>query len=326
MDYTQKIKLLNELMLNATPQNVDFTPQNGNYCVTLIATRPVHTWGYQKRNFKIKGRLEEGKTISADLIVENEMLFGVADLPYVAHEGDRTPIFKIIRASIFCAYAGLQLTDLHRGMRKIAWSDYPFKKSDKEEQAKAEIRFMKRLASVMTVPDHCMIGRSVVTHLTSTRLRDVILYNKEYEPSLYEKIKDSIESLSHFIPAKDHADNVVPDVFVSQQDWENPRDTYGHQVVILNAKSKRKEQFWWDYLKLNIFLSDLEYKFGYYVLMNRWQVPVIQKWIAEYHEKGYFESQRAKDYLLFYLKASEKAPVRVLNSMGVQVKVKMTPR
>lgn len=245
MDYTQKIKLLNELMLNATPQNVDFTPQNGNYCVTLIATRPVHTWGYQKRNFKIKGRLEEGKTISADLIAENEMLFGVENLPYVAHEGDRTPIFKIIRASIFCAYAGLQLTGLHRGMRKIAWSDYPFKKSDKEEQAKAEIRFMKRLASVMTVPDHCMIGRSVVTHLTSTRLRDVILYNKEYEPSLYEKIKDSIESLSHFIPAKDHADNVVPDVFVSQQDWENPRDTYGHQVVILNAKSKRKEQFWW---------------------------------------------------------------------------------
>lgn len=70
MDYTQKIKLLNELMLNATPQNVDFTPQNGNYCVALIATRPVHTWGYQKRNFKIKGRLEEGKTVSADLIAK----------------------------------------------------------------------------------------------------------------------------------------------------------------------------------------------------------------------------------------------------------------
>ena len=112
MDYTQKIKLLNELMLNATPQNVDFTPQNGNYCVTLIATRPVHTWGYQKRNFKIKGRLEEGKTISADLIAENEMLFGVENLPYVAHEGDRTPIFKIIRASIFCAYCSTPLPHL----------------------------------------------------------------------------------------------------------------------------------------------------------------------------------------------------------------------
>ena len=119
---------------------------------------------------------------------------------------------------------------------------------------------------------------------------------------------------------------MVPDVFVSQQDWENPRDTYGHQVVILNTKSKRKEQFWWDYLKLNIFLSDLEYYFGYYILMNRWQIPMIQKWIAEYREKGLFESQRAKDYLLFYLKAGEKTPVRVLNSQGVQVKMKMPSR
>ena len=187
MDNIQKIKLLNELMSKATPQNVDFTPHNGNYCVTLLATQPIHTWGWQKRNFKIKGRLEEGKTISADLIVENEMLFGVADLPYVAHEGDRTPIFKIIRASIFCAYGALQLTELHRGMRKIACTDYPFKKADKEEQITAEVKFMKKLASRMTVPEHCISGRPVVTHLTSTRLRDVILYNKEYEPALYEK-------------------------------------------------------------------------------------------------------------------------------------------
>ena len=119
MDNIQKIKLLNELMSKATPQNVDFTPHNGNYCVTLLATQPIHTWGWQKRNFKIKGRLEEGKTISADLIVENEMLFGVADLPYVAHEGDRTPIFKIIRASIFCAYGALQLTELHGNIIQV---------------------------------------------------------------------------------------------------------------------------------------------------------------------------------------------------------------
>ena len=103
-------------------------------------------------------------------------------------------------------------------------------------------------------------------------------------------------------------------------------DTYEHQVIILNAKSKKKEQFWWDYLKLNIFLSDLEYYFGYYILMNRWQIPMIQRWIAEYREKGFFESQRAKDYLLFYLKAGEKTPVRVLNSQGVQVKMKMPSR
>ena len=60
--------------------------------------------------------------------------------------------------------------------------------------------------------------------------------------------------------------------------------------------------------------------------MNRWQIPMIQKWIAEYREKSLFESQRAKDYLLFYLKAGEKTPVRVLNSQGVQVKMKMPSR
>ena len=46
MDYIQKIKLLNELMLNATPQNVDFTPQNGNYCVALL--RGLFTLGDTK--------------------------------------------------------------------------------------------------------------------------------------------------------------------------------------------------------------------------------------------------------------------------------------
>lgn len=45
MDNIQKIKLLNELMSKATPQNVDFTPHNGNYCVALLATQPIHTWG-----------------------------------------------------------------------------------------------------------------------------------------------------------------------------------------------------------------------------------------------------------------------------------------
>lgn len=56
MDYIQKIKLQNELMLNATPQNVDFTPQNGNYCVALIATR-LFTLGDTK---SVISRLRDG--------------------------------------------------------------------------------------------------------------------------------------------------------------------------------------------------------------------------------------------------------------------------
>ena len=168
------------------------------------------------------------------------MLFGVTDLPYVAHEAT-VPLSS--RLSVLPSSALMEpysLRELHRGMRKIACTDYPFKKADKEEQITAEVKFMKKLASRMTVPEHCISGRPAVTHLTSTRLRDVILYNKEYEPALYEKMKGSIEALSPFIPAKDNADNALPDVFISRQDWENPRDTFDHQVVILKRK-KQKE-------------------------------------------------------------------------------------
>lgn len=144
---------------------------------------------------------------------------------------------------------------------------------------------MKKLASRMTVPEHCISGRPVVTHLTSTRLRDVILYNKEYEPALYEKMKGSIEALSPFIPAKDNADNALPDVFISRQDWEIPVTPLTIRWSYSTPKAKEATVLV-GLPETQYFLSDLEYKFGYYVLMNRWQVPVIQKWIAEYHEKA----------------------------------------
>jgi hypothetical protein len=326
MDDSKKIELLNELVSKATPQNVDFTPHNGIYCVTLVAVQPVDFFGRGKRNFKIKGRLEGEKIISADLIAENEMIFGVEGLPYVAREGDRTPIYKIIRASVFCAYAALKLPFLHRSMKKVTCNNYPFSQKDHEEQVKSEIQFMKKLAAVCSDSKHCIGARAVLIHSTSTRLKDCLLYYKEYEPRIYEKVQDSLKELQPFIPVKGNSESAVPDMFIGKYDPDYPRETFNHQVVMLNAKSKSKEQFWWDYLKLNIFLSDSEYDAAYYVLMNRWQVPVIQKWIAEYHDKGYYRSQRAQDYLLFYIKASEKAPVRVLNSQGVPVKIKMIPR
>ena len=326
MNDSRKIELLNELASKLTPQNVDYTPHNGNYCVTLVAVQPVDFFSKEERNFKIQGRLDEGKTISADLIVEGEKLFSINHLPYVAHEGDRTPIYKIVRDSIFCAYGALQLPSLHRSMRKIAWQDYPFMKKDHEEQTEAEIRFMKKLATVNNKSQSCTGARTALIHSTSSRLKDCLIYYKEYDTQTYEKIQDSMKVLQTFIPSKEDTDNAVPDMFIWEYYPDYPRETFHNQVVMLNAKSKNKKQFWWDYLKLNIFLGDPEYRFGYYMLMNRWQIPVIQRWIAEYHEKGLFESQRAKDYLLFYLKAGEKTPVRILNSQGTQVKVKMIPR
>ena len=66
------------------------------------------------------------------------------------------------------------------------------------------------------------------------------LYNKEYEPALYEKMKGSIEALSPFIPAKDNADNALPDVFISRQDWENPRDTFASKENSMPAMGALK--------------------------------------------------------------------------------------
>lgn len=77
MNNSRKIELLNELASKLTPQNVDYTPHNGNYCVTLVAVQPVDFFSKEERNFKIQGRLDEGKTISADLIVEGEKLFNL---------------------------------------------------------------------------------------------------------------------------------------------------------------------------------------------------------------------------------------------------------
>lgn len=325
MDYIQKIKLLYEVVSKTLPQDVDFTPQTGAYYITLLATQAVDYVGDRQRDFKIMGRMEEGKTLSASLIVGNDTRCKVSGLPYVAHDGDRTPIYKILRASIYCAYGALQLPWLHRKLKQVAWSDYPFTREDREELQKAEVKFTKKLAEVCSDKKLHTVARATLIHPSSTRLKDVLMYNKECEPDIYDKMKASIEALKPFAPGKEDT-AATPDIFIWDCDPDYPRTTDNHRVFTVNAKLKSKQQFWWDYLKLNILLGDLDYNFGYYVLINRWRLPALQKWIAEYREKGYFESQRAKDFLLFYLKSGEKTKVRILNSDGVQISIKLPSR
>jgi hypothetical protein len=57
--------------------------------------------------------------------------------------------------------------------------------------------------------------------------------------------------LQPFIPSKEDNENAVPDMFVWEYYPDYPRETFHNQVVMLNAKSKNKKQFWWDYLKFN---------------------------------------------------------------------------
>ena len=105
----------------------------------------------------------------------------------------------------------------------------------------------------MTVPEHCISGRPVVTHLTSTRLRDVILYNKEYEPALYEKMKGSIEALSPFIPAKDTRTVRFRMYLSPAKIGKIPVTPLTIRWSYSTQKAKRSNNFWWDYLKLIFF-------------------------------------------------------------------------
>lgn len=188
---------------------------------------------------------------------------------------------------------------------------------------------MQKLAKVCRDKEPLTASCATLIHPTSSRLKEIISFydaENEKEAGIRKKIKESMDALKPYAPTKENGKDAVPDVFEWNYMPEDPKGTFDIRVVILNTNPKDKKRFWWDYLKLNLYLSDVEYSFGYCLLMNHWKIPTIQKWIAEYREKGYFELQRAKDYPAFYLKATEKSSVRILNSDGNIAKIRLVRR
>lgn len=323
-----KIRLLDEVLSRTIPQNVDYKPHNREYRVELLAIMPIIHDCTQYREFEVSGNLQENN-VTITLIAEGKTLVPLLDLPYIAHEGDRTPIYKIIRSSVLFAYGALQLPYLYQNLKKIPLTEYPFGNKAEDDYVKKEIHFMQKLSTVSKDKERHTKSRATLIHPTSSRIKEIIsFYNQEdaKETAIREKIKESIDALKTYAPTKADEENAVPDVFIWDHMVDDPTGTLDTRVILLNTNPKDKERFWWDYLKLNLYLSDVEYCFGYCLLMNRWKITVIQKWLAEYREKGYFESQRAKDYMAFYLKTGEKTPVRILNSDGKVIKMRLARR
>lgn len=102
----QKMNLLNEVFTRAIPQKVEYEPHNGRYSIELLSIKPIRFREGQAREFVVSGNLEK-ETITATLAAAGETLFSIFDLPYIAPEGDRTPIYKIVRASVLFAYGTL---------------------------------------------------------------------------------------------------------------------------------------------------------------------------------------------------------------------------
>lgn len=320
-----KLRLLNEVMSKSIPQKVDYEAHNGEYRVELLSIQPIIYNCEQYRELSVSGTLEEN-TITAALYSEEKRLFAISDLPYIARSGDRTPIYQIIRASVLFAYGAIRLPYLYRNLKKIPLAEYPFWDKYEEREIKREINFMQKLSKACQDKEPLTASRATLIHPTSSRLKDIISFydeEEEKEAAMRKKIRESIDALKPYAPTKEDGKDAVPDVFEWNYMPEDPKGTIDTRVVILNTNPKDKNRFWWDYLKLNLYLSDVEYSFGYCLLMNHWKISTIQKWIAEYRVKGYFESQRAKDYMAFYLKSTGKNAVRILNSDGSPAKVRL---
>lgn len=321
-----KIRLLNEVFLKAIPQKVDYESHNGQYCIELLSIQPVYIGCNQCREFMVSGNLEKN-VISATLKTKGEVLFSVFDLPYIANEGDRTPIYKIVRASVLFAYGTLRLPFLYQNLKKIPVAHCPFGDLGQEGQAKQEIDFMNKLSAICQDKTKYTKSQVILIYPTSSKLREIInFYDKEEkeERATRQKINESINVLKPFAPNKEDVENATPDVFVWQYDTDYPKEKIDNLVVVLNTNGSDKERFWWDYLKLNLYLSDVEYSFSYYLLMNRWKLSTIQKWIAEYRTNGFYESNRAKNYMVICLKTTDKSPIRILNSDGSVTKVRVS--
>lgn len=319
----QKMRLFNEVFSRTLPQSVDYDSHSGQYRIELSSVRPIYADCNESRGFVVSGKLEKN-TITAVLATDRKELCSITDLPYIANEGDRTPIYKIVRASVLFAYGTLRLADLHKALKKIPAANYPIASKDRKEQTKHETDFMKKLSTVYRDKQKCIESQATLIHPASSRLKEVISsYDKEEKSAIRKTIEESIKKLTPFAPCKEDAENAVPDVFVWDYEPDYPKEKFDIEAIVLNTSGNSKKRFWWDYLKLNLYLDCVEYSFAYYLLMNRWKTATIQKWIAEYRAQGLFESQRAKDYMVIYLKATEKSSAHILNSQGNVAKVKL---
>lgn len=320
-----KLRLLNEVMSKSIPQNVDYEVHNGEYRVELLSIQPIIYNCTEYRELFVIGNLERD-TITVALYSGDERLFAITNLPYIARSGDRTPIYQIIRASVLFAYGTIRLPYLYRSLKKIPLTEYPFWDKYEDRDIKKDISFMQKLSKVRSDKECLTTARATLIHPTSSRLKEIISFydeEEEKEAAIRKKMKESIDALKPYTPTKEDEKEAAPDVFEWNYMSDDPKGALDTRAIILNTNPKDKKRFWWDYLKLNLYLSDVEYCFGYCLLMNRWKISTIQKWITEYREKGYFESKRAGDYMAFYLKTTEKSAVRILNSDGSPAKVKL---
>ncbi len=317
----RELEKLKEVIEYSMPQIADYNPRSGRYSIELAMTKHIDLGEGDHHILFAQGYLRK-ETISLSIVSNEQVLLNVNPLPYIANQGDRTPIYKILRASIYFAYAMVNLPTVHRKLKKIPSEHFPFNISDTYEQKGKEIAFMKDLFKLLREKSAYRSYLSVILHKNASKLKEAISFCDYQERGIKEKIKYSMKQLSPYIPDKDKTTDITPDILVCDH-MEDSKDYYNCQIISLNSNNKSKEEFWWEYLKLNIFLSCVEYKNAYCILLNRWTRNNIKNWIDEYRQKNFYEAEKAKDNIVFYIKAGYKASPRILNCNGTTIPTKV---
>lgn len=146
----------------------------------------------------------------------------------------------------------VNLPTVHRKLKKIPSEHFPFNISDTYEQKGKEIAFMKDLFKLLREKSAYRSYLSVILHKNASKLKEAISFCDYQERGIKEKIKYSMKQLSPYIPDKDKTTDITPDILVCDH-MEGSKDYYNCQIISLNSNNKSKEEFWWEYLKLNIF-------------------------------------------------------------------------
>lgn len=318
--YREKIEILKKVVQHSAPLDIDYKAHNGEYKIELSMIQSITIDGKELRPVTLQGVMRNEK-ILMQMIVWGDTLFTITDLPMVMRMGDRTAIYRIIQDSILFANAALGVPDLYRVLQQIEDTTYPFSTAGEESLSEKEAAFMQQIAVGYTNKVEYHIGKTQHVTTGTARFREAVCWDDE-NTRRKASIKTTLKKLAAHVPEKGQLDKCPPDVYTHEYDMEDKDEVLSRQVLLLNTRPhSTKGKFWWDYFKLNVYLSDPEYNQGFYLLLNGWKMNEIRKWLVEYRKLGYYESAAGQSGIAFIVKSTAKSPFRILNVWGQVLKI-----
>ena len=133
-------------------------------------------------------------------------------------------------------------------------------------------------------------------------------YNKLV--SLRPKPKGKREKKSNRIRKAEYS-NVMPDFLIHTS--HNTSFTREEQLLIVEVKTTcdlKKEEFFWDFFKLNIYLDQLLYQNAIYIILNT-SVDIVNDFLTEYVKKIKYTSKEACNRLWFFVQEDIKEEIQI---------------